>query len=107
MNDRIDLREQPVRLNGITYKSQSEFARAMGVTPTTVSQALKRGTLANVGKGAQGAIKPVSVDGVDYASTSEAMAGLGVTWKALQKRIDAQMAVSPKSGSRYLEGARA
>ena len=99
--------EQPVQRDGIDYPSQAAFAQAMGVSAATVSNALTRGRLDTVGTGSKYHGKPREIDGVRYATTLQAMSELGITWRALQKRVKAQVAVSPKSGSRYSEGARA
>lgn len=78
---------QPVARGGVHYPSQLAFADAIGVHPSTVCLALKRGRLDTVGAGTNHNAKPCEVDGVKYATTRQAMAELGITWRALKKRI--------------------
>ena len=44
-------RERPVTIRGVTYRSRTEAAKALGVAVSTISNALKRGTVENVGLG--------------------------------------------------------
>lgn len=71
----------PILIRGIRYPSMAAAARKLGVSSTTVFNALERGTLDRVGLGIP-AYKtnsiPVTIRGVTYASQCEAARQLGV-----------------------------
>lgn len=46
------MRSNPISVRGITYPSQASCARALGLSPQTVYQALERGTMHHLGLGA-------------------------------------------------------
>jgi LmbE family N-acetylglucosaminyl deacetylase len=79
---------KPVSIRGTRYPSATAAARALGVTPQTVCNARKIGTLDNVGQGREAlaahtrgtgrANKPVTLGGVEHESHKAAAAALGV-----------------------------
>lgn len=81
----------PVRIRGVDYPSQVAAARALGVHPTTLQQALCRGKQDGVGLGLRPAGgrpgNPVTIRGVWYPSQQAAATALGVTREAITLAI--------------------
>ena len=71
-----------VTIRGVTYRTQSDAAIALGVSKATVSAANKAGTLDHVGQGprrGKGNDKAITIRGVTYRTQSDAAIALGVT----------------------------
>jgi predicted transcriptional regulator len=85
----------PVRIRGVDYLSAREAAKAIGVSPSAISKALKEtGTADNVGQGMLGAkpgnkngCKPLTIAGLTFTSRTEAAKELGVTRSQITKWI--------------------
>lgn len=87
----------PVKIRGVQYKTQREAALALGVHQSTISRAVLRGTLDNVGldlhigphpKGFRVATpKPVVINGVRYGSKKIAREELGLGVIGLEDAI--------------------
>ena len=43
-------RERPVTIRGVTYELRTEAAKSLGVAVNTICNAIKRGTVENVGR---------------------------------------------------------
>ena len=76
----------PIRIRGVDYPSIKAAAEALGLSHTTISSHLARGTLENAGKGrgygashrtANGLSKPISLGGMDFPSYSALSRYLG------------------------------
>lgn len=81
----------PVRIRGVVYPSQRAAAKALGVTPSAVYNALERGAEDNIGLGRQNNnAKPVTIDGVTYRSRAEATRRLGISKYEAWKREDSK-----------------
>ena len=77
---------KPVTIRGVTYASMGEASRALDVSHTCVSSAVKRGTLDLVGlRGANNNRKPVIVNGVWYPSMLRASVETGIGIKRIRK----------------------
>lgn len=85
----------PVRIRGVDYQSGREAAKAIGVSPSAISKALKEtGTADNVGQGMLGAkpgnkngCKSLTIAGLTFTSRTEAAKELGVTRSQITKWI--------------------
>lgn len=85
----------PVSIRGKIYPSQKEAARAMGVVPSAISQALRiKGTADHVGLGLGGGFlgnkngaKKLTILGVTFQSRSQAAKDLGVSRSQITKWI--------------------
>ena len=85
----------PVRIRGVEYTSGREAAKAIGVSPSAISKALKvTGTADNVGQGMRGAglgnkngAKPLTFAGVTFTSRTDAAKKLGVSRSQVTKWI--------------------
>lgn len=85
----------PVRIRGVDYLSAREAAKAIGVSPSAISKALKEtGTADNVGQGMLGAkpgnkngCKSLTIAGLTFTSRTEAAKELGVTRSQITKWI--------------------
>lgn len=73
---------QPCRIRGTVYPSQAAAARALGVHPQTICQALQRGTEDRIGlckaQGTSGPHRPIMMNGTTWPSISAAARGIGV-----------------------------
>lgn len=85
---------KPVIIRGVKYESQTAAARKLGVTPNAIRNAIKIGTLDNVGlgKGVKGKTffkrnKPITLGGVTYNSRREAADKLGISTAQLYRYI--------------------
>lgn len=86
---KIDSRECPVIIRGVTYRSQKEAARSIGVHPGTVKNALDRGTLDYCGFGRNyHTKKKVYVNGVEYESQYAAARAIGWTETRFSSMVD-------------------
>lgn len=74
----------PAARDGKQYRSEAALARAIGVNPTTVRDALNRGTLANCGNGRK---RKISYEGRDYDSFVEAARQTGQKLNTIKSRI--------------------
>lgn len=78
----------PVSIRGVIYPSSAAAARAIGVHAGTISGALSRGTVDNVGTGTNTLRKkPVICDGRKYGSIAEFAAFVGVSAKQMSARL--------------------
>lgn len=70
----------PVMVRGVRYESLTECAKALGVKVQTVSSALDRGTIDNVGLG-PGSMSgiPVQLEEFIFSSYTEASRALGMS----------------------------
>jgi len=59
----------PVTINGVSYKSMADAARATGVKAPTIFKAVRAGRTNNVGDGSD---RPCRIGGVNYRSRLEA-----------------------------------
>lgn len=77
----------PLMIRGVLYQSHKEAAKALGVTPSAISQRLKRtGSADTVGLGLKGAqngnknrAKAITLFGVEFPSRTIAAEELGIT----------------------------
>lgn len=76
---------KPVTIRGITYASRGEASRALDVSHTCISSAIKRGTLDFVGLRDANNRKPVTVNGVWYPSVLRASVETGIGIKKIRK----------------------
>lgn len=75
-----------VTIRGVTYASMGEASRALDVSHTCVSSAVKRGTLDFVGlRKANNNCKPVTVNGVWYPSVLRASVETSIGIKKIRK----------------------
>lgn len=76
---------KPVTIRGVTYKSQSAAARALGVYVRAIQSAIQCGTLDTVGLNPNRRNNGVKVfiDGVLYPSVAEAHRRTGVSYHTL------------------------
>ena len=77
-------RGDPTEVRGVLYRSISEAARQIGVSFSTLSAALDRGTQDQCG------LKKVTagyIDGVPYKSKAAAARDMGISPQALHDRI--------------------
>lgn len=81
----------PVRIRGVIYPSQRAAAKALGVSPASVNNALERGAEDSIGLGRQNNnARPVTIDGVTYRSRAEAARRLGISKHEVRKREDSK-----------------
>ena len=75
-----------VTIRGVTYASRGEASRALDVSHTCISSAVKRGTLNSVGlRKANNNRKPVIVNGVWYPSMLRASVETGIGIRRVRK----------------------
>ena len=75
-----------VTIRGVKYASRSEASRALDVSTTCISSAIKRGTLDFVGlRKANNNRKPVIVNGVWYPSLLRASVETGIGIRRIRK----------------------
>ena len=80
----------PTDIRGVVYPSQAAAGRALGVTATTVHQAVQNGFLEFVGLGLKNRIgKPRHMNGRDFPSLAEAGRQLGVSPGTVARAIKA------------------
>lgn len=83
----------PTLIRGVLYPSQSAAARALGVSQSTINQALERGTQDHVGQGRRwrsGApLRPCYINGHRWPSRTAAANALGVSRAAISHAIAA------------------
>ena len=88
----------PVTWKGVTYRSISECARALGLTPPTIAKRLREGIPLDDPLHLSGA-EAVVVDGVRYASHSEAARAYHMSLTAFHYRLRNRLPMSaPKRG---------
>lgn len=79
----------PLRIRGVDYPSIRAAAQALGVSYSTVANALDRGTLEYIGMGTKSPAKgnpiAVTIRGIAYRSNVEAAAALGVSRQAVAR----------------------
>lgn len=82
------MRGNPVEIRGVRYPSQQAAAAALGVSPSTLCDALRNGTADRVGLTKRhGISEPVTIRGVTYPSVPDAAAALGVSaWTVYSAR---------------------
>lgn len=84
----------PCRINGRVYPSQRAAAKALGVTPQAICNAIIRGNEDNVGrfKGQKGNLNarhiPVVIFGRSYRSKLAASKSLGVPYRTFCQWLD-------------------
>lgn len=82
-----------VTIRGVSYKDQHEAATFLGVGQSTISRAMMRGTLDNVGlcgrnrKHGKSGSQPVTIDGTTYKSKKTARKSLGLGIRGLEDAI--------------------
>lgn len=77
---------KPVTIRGVTYASRGEASRALDVSHTCISSAIKRGALDFVGlRKANNNRKPVIVNGVWYPSMLRASVETGIGIRRVRK----------------------
>lgn len=69
--------EKPITVRGVEYPSQTDAARALGVTRAAISLAHKRGRVDSLGAGPGPQRKPIVIRGVTYIGVAEAAAAMG------------------------------
>ena len=75
---------KPVTIRGVTYRSQTAAARALGVSNQAITTAVKRGNPDSAGTstrkkgGGPAYLKPITLGGVHYPSRKAAAEALGV-----------------------------
>lgn len=74
-----------VTIRGVTYASRGEASRALDVSMTCISSAIKRGTLDLVGLHTPHNRKPVIVNGSWYPSVLRASVETGIGIKRVRK----------------------
>lgn len=75
--------KKPITIRGITYKSYAEAARDLGLARNTISNAVRKGYVDQVGQMGKGGRKnglSVTIDGETYQSVSEAARQTGVSY---------------------------
>jgi biotin operon repressor len=72
-------------IRGVSYPSQADAARALGLNSRTVWKAANLGTLDRVGTG--GRHVPVVIDDTHYPSMTEAGRALGISRQAVASRV--------------------
>ena len=76
---------KPVTIRGVTYASRGEASRALDVSHTCISSAIKRGALDFVGLQKANNRKPVIVNGVWYPSALRASVETGIGIRRVRK----------------------
>ena len=77
---------KPVTIRGVTYASRGEASRALDVSHTCISSAIKRGALDLVGmQKANNNRKPVIVNGAWYPSALRASVETGIGIRRVRK----------------------
>ena len=76
---------KPVTIRGVTYASRGEASRALDVSHTCISSAIKRGALDLVGLRKPHNRKPVIVNGAWYPSMLRASVETGIGIKKIRK----------------------
>lgn len=74
----------PIRIRGVDYPSAKQAAEKLGVSPNAVYNALRRGTIDNVGSGS--IVKdpePITIRGIKYSSIKQAAEKLNVHINAI------------------------
>lgn len=83
--------DSPVIINGVRYPSQGAAARALGVSPVTISRHKKRaaiqGATGDIAVSTDLRLRPTVIDGVHYASRAAAARALGVSGSAITQRM--------------------
>ena len=93
----------PVTWEGVTYRSISECARALGLTPPTIAKRLRDGTPLDEPPRLSGA-ETIVVEGVKYASRAEAAKAYHLSSTAFRYRLDNHLPMStPKRSYRTCE----
>lgn len=93
----------PVTWKGVTYRSISECARALGLTPPIIAKRLREGIPLDDPPHLSGA-ETVVVDGVKYASHSEAARAYHMSLTAFHYRLRNRLPMStPKRSYRTCE----
>lgn len=88
----------PVMIRGVLYPSHVEASKAMGVTPSAISQRLRvKGSAETVGLGLAGSVpgntnaaKETTIFGETFASRVEAAKALGISRKQITRWISPQ-----------------
>lgn len=74
-------------IRGVVYRSQSDAARALGVSHASICIALDRGRLQSVGLRMHGHRKPCYINGKRWPSQTAAARALGVTPAAVNRAV--------------------
>ena len=77
----------PVTWEGVTYRSISECARALGLTPPTIAKRLREGVPLDDPR-KKGGAEAVVVEGVKYSSHSEAAKAYHLSSTAFRYRLE-------------------
>lgn len=81
-----------ITIRGVTYRSQTAAAKALGVSESAIYDARRRGTLETVGiKQSRGT--PIKIDGAVYPSRKAAAEALGCSKGKIWRMIDRGEAV--------------
>lgn len=97
---------KPITIGGKCYPSQNAAAKALGISESAISQAVRRGTLNGLGAG-RGVRQyvPVTIRGITYPSQTAACKALGVSrpviWKARLRGTLDDVGRGPKPPPRY------
>lgn len=90
----------PVIIRGTRYRSGKAAARALGVAPSTISTAIRRGKLDTVGLGRGcSSQRPVKVGGILYPSCLDAARALGVTAGQMSNFLAVRRAIKARAGA--------
>lgn len=81
--------KRPVTIQGRKFPSLKAASRHFGVAPSTIHNAIKRGTSDNIGKGTGKRIT-VTVEGKTYPSKTDACEALGWSFYRLQNYLSDQ-----------------
>lgn len=93
----------PVTWKGVTYRSISECARALGLTPPTIAKRLREGVPLDDPR-KKGGAETIVVEGVKYASRAEAAKAYHLSSTAFRYRLDNHLPMStPKRSYRTCE----
>jgi hypothetical protein len=76
-----------VRWNGVEYKSINEAAKALGISPGTMSDRIKKGYTSDDHVSNVGGSVPCSWNGIEYSSMTDAANALGIDVSSLRYRI--------------------
>jgi len=86
-------KKSPISIRGVTYATQAQAAKALGVSKATICAAAKAETLEFVGLGprrGRGNDKATAIGGVTYETRAQAAKALGVS----QSEISAYLRVA-------------
>ena len=94
---------KPVTIRGVTYRSQTAAAEALGLSKQAITDAIKRGNPDSAGTGPRNKgkgpayLKPLTLGGVDYPSRKAAAEALGVESTQISNYLRVLGAIRSKS----------